>query len=41
VFSSLANELKSGDVAVRGSETYADYRQQLLPWEQCEPLLED
>ena len=41
VFSSLANELKSGDVAVRGSETYADYRQQLLPWEQCEPLLDD
>ncbi|MFW9500539.1 Tn3 family transposase, partial [Xanthomonas euvesicatoria pv. euvesicatoria] len=41
VFSSLANELKSGDVAVRGSETYADYREQLLPWEQCEPLLED
>ena len=41
VFSSLANELKSGDVAVRGSETYADYREQLLPWEQCEPLLDD
>lgn len=41
VFSSLANELKSGDVAVRGSETYADYREQLLPWEQCEPLLEN
>lgn len=41
MFSSLANELKSGDVAVRGSETYADYREQLLPWEQCEPLLDD
>ena len=41
VFSSLANELKSGDVAVRGSETYADYREQLLPWEQCEQMLED
>ncbi|MEE5092698.1 Tn3 family transposase, partial [Xanthomonas euvesicatoria] len=41
VFSSLANELKSGDVAVRGSETYADYREQLLPWDQCEPLLKD
>jgi hypothetical protein len=25
VFSSLARELKSGDAAVRGSETYADY----------------
>lgn len=41
VFSMLANELKSGDVAVRGSETYADYRHQLLPWEACEPLVQD
>ncbi|KAF1723461.1 Tn3 family transposase [Pseudoxanthomonas mexicana] len=41
VFSSLANELKSGDVAVRGSETYADYRHQLLPWDECEPLVAD
>ena len=41
VFSMLANELKSGDVAVRGSEAYADYRHQLLPWETCEPLVQD
>lgn len=41
VFSALANELKSGDVAVRGSETYADYGEQLLTWEECEPLLQD
>ena len=32
-----AAELKSGDLAVRGSEQYADYREQLLSWEACEP----
>ena len=41
VFSMLANELKSGDVAVAGAENYADYRDQLLPWAECEPLLPD
>lgn len=41
VFSSLANELKSGDVAVRGSEAYADQGEQLLTWEECEPQVED
>lgn len=41
VFSTLANELKSGDVAVGGAENYADYRDQLLPWSECEPLLPD
>jgi hypothetical protein len=39
VFSTLANELKAGDVAVAGSENYADYREQLLPWDVCEPML--
>jgi hypothetical protein len=39
VFSSLANEIKSGDVSIQGSETYADYRDQLLPWNECEPLV--
>ena len=37
VFSYVAAELKSGDLAVRGSEQYADYREQLLSWEACEP----
>lgn len=37
VFSALANELKSGDVAVPGSEEYADQGEQLLSWEECEP----
>lgn len=41
VFSCIANELRSGDIFVEGSETYADYRKELLPWEQCQPLLKE
>jgi TnpA family transposase len=37
IFAALAAALKSGDVAVDGSDAYADYRQQLLPWPECEP----
>ncbi|GHO51391.1 Tn3 family transposase [Ktedonospora formicarum] len=37
VFSYLAEELKSGDLCVAGSEQFADYRDQLLSWEACEP----
>lgn len=37
VFSALANELKSVDVAVPGAEDYADQSEQLLSWEECEP----
>lgn len=37
VFSYLAEELKSGDICVQGSEQFADYRDQLLSWEECEP----
>lgn len=40
VFSCLAEELKTGDLCVEGSEKYADYREQLLSWEECEPLVE-
>src|SRR3954447_15691153 len=29
-------ELKSGDLCIPGSDTYGDYRDQLLPWEVCE-----
>lgn len=36
VFSQLAAELRSGDISVVGSESFADYRQQLLSWEECE-----
>jgi TnpA family transposase len=35
VFSHLASELRSGDLCVQGSESFADYRKQLLPWEEC------
>ncbi|EMX0193121.1 Tn3 family transposase [Bacillus cereus] len=41
IFSYLASELKTGDLSVKGSEKYADYRQQLLPWEECQPMVED
>jgi TnpA family transposase len=39
VFSYLAAELKSGDVAICGSAEYADYREQLLPLGACAPLV--
>ena len=37
VFSSLANDLKSGDIAAAGAEAFGDYREQLVPWAECEP----
>ena len=37
----VADTLKSGDLYVAGSEKYADYRKQLLPWSECEKLLDD
>ncbi len=37
IFAAVADELKAGDLAVEGSERFADYRAQLLPWEACEP----
>ncbi|MBI3282174.1 MAG: hypothetical protein HYZ57_20330 [Acidobacteria bacterium] len=40
VFTHLALELRTCDIAVPGSERYADYRDQLLPWAECEPLIE-
>jgi hypothetical protein len=39
VFAAVAAALKAGDVAVEGSDAYADYREQLLPWDECEPQL--
>jgi len=41
VFSSIAAELKTGDLCVLGSEAYADYRDQLLAWETCAPRVAD
>jgi TnpA family transposase len=40
IFSYLAAELKSGDICILGSEAYADYREQLLSWKDCQPLVE-
>lgn len=39
VFHYLAHSLQCGDTFVVGSEKYADYRAQLLPWEECETRL--
>ncbi len=39
VFSYLAAELKSGDVSVEGSSEYADWRTQLLSWDECQKIL--
>jgi TnpA family transposase len=39
VFCYLAEELRTGDVAVIGSEEYADWSQQLLSWEQVQAKL--
>jgi TnpA family transposase len=38
-FTYLAAELRSGDIAVRGSEAYANWSARLLAWEDCEDLL--
>ncbi len=37
----IADGLKCGDLYVPGSEEYADYRKQLLPWSECETLLKN
>ncbi|MEV0046908.1 Tn3 family transposase [Nocardia rhamnosiphila] len=39
VFCYLAAELRTGDIAVAGAGEYADWRTNLLTWEECEPLL--
>jgi hypothetical protein len=39
VFTYLAEELRTGDIAVIGAGEYADWRTNLLTWEECEPLL--
>ena len=37
VFTISTTALRCGDVYVEGSAAYADYRQQLLPWDECVP----
>ena len=39
VFSYLADELRSGDLSISGSEEFGDFRAQLLPWQECVALL--
>ena len=39
VFTYLASELRTGDIAVRGSQAYANWAAQLLAWEDCKRLL--
>jgi TnpA family transposase len=41
IFSYVAGGLRRGDLYVPGSQEYADYREQLLPWEECEKRLEE
>jgi TnpA family transposase len=41
VFTHLAAELRTGDIAVRGSQAYANWAAQLLPWPDCEGLLDE
>ncbi|MEU0485717.1 hypothetical protein ABZ260_41900 [Streptosporangium sp. NPDC006013] len=38
VFSHLVAELRSGDIAVTGSDSYTNLNAQLMSWEECEPL---
>lgn len=33
--------VRTGDIAVRGSQAYANWSGQLIPWSECEPLLEE
>ena len=37
IFTAVASELKTGDLYVVDSEDYADYREQLLNWDECQP----
>ena len=41
VFTYVARELQAGDLAVGGSHACADYREQLLSWDACAPLVAD
>jgi TnpA family transposase len=41
LFSTLANELRSGDMFIHGADAYSDYRQHLSSLAECEPLMED
>lgn len=40
VFSYLASELRSGDIAVLGADSYANLHAQLTSWDECVPQVE-
>lgn len=39
VFMHIADSLRSGDMAINGSEEFEDYRKHLLPMDECEKLI--
>jgi TnpA family transposase len=41
VFSQIMWELKSGDLYIKGSEKYADYREQLISWDEYHQSIEE
>lgn len=41
IFSYISSEFKTGDLCVEFSEEYADYRKQLLSWNECRLMLND
>jgi hypothetical protein len=41
VFIHLAGALQADDLYIVGAEEFADYREQLLPWSECEPRMAD
>ena len=40
MFSYLASELRSGDIAVVGADSYANLHAQLMSWDECVPLVD-
>lgn len=41
IFNYVSLGLSRGDLYIEGSEAFADYRKQLLPWGTCEPLIDE
>lgn len=39
VFYYLSHHLQAGDIAVQGADVFADYREQLLSWDECQNLV--
>ena len=41
VFIYTKKHLSSGDLYIKGAKNYADYRDQLMPWEKCQQYLDE